>query len=142
MRRTVGIKTICSSRRRRKNWWGKFQLGLILLSSTFTQCFGFCQGFYFILNLCSNKTFGILVRLTIRLKHVGINLLENALDFLQFIFSRVQVLVEDEKIKGFLRCVGLELEDNFLDKEFVPKKKLIILFVNVVHSYQNGLGFL
>jgi len=35
--RIIGIKATCSNRQRRKIWWRKFQLGLVLLFSAFTQ---------------------------------------------------------------------------------------------------------
>jgi hypothetical protein len=34
MRRIVGIGTTCNNKKKRKNWWEKFQLGLVLFSST------------------------------------------------------------------------------------------------------------
>jgi hypothetical protein len=41
MRRIVGIGTTSNNKKKRKNWWEKIQIGLVLFFSTFTQCFGF-----------------------------------------------------------------------------------------------------
>jgi hypothetical protein len=41
MGRIVGIGATCNNKQKRKNWWKKFQLRLVLFSSPFTQCFGF-----------------------------------------------------------------------------------------------------
>jgi hypothetical protein len=39
--RIVGIRATCNNKERKRNWWNFFQLGLVLLISTFIQCFGF-----------------------------------------------------------------------------------------------------
>jgi hypothetical protein len=55
------------------------------------------------------------MKLTTRFQPMGINLLERSLDFLWVFSSKVLVLVEDEKVKWLLKCVGLEHEDSLFD---------------------------
>jgi hypothetical protein len=48
--------------------------------------------------------------------------------------------MEDEKVEWFLKCVGLKLKNNLLSLKVCPQKRFF--FVDVVHSYWNGLRYL
>ncbi len=118
MRRIVRIGATCNNKWRRKN-----SIRVSFIFFNLHSMFWFWLRLLFHFELVFQWNLWDFNEIDCQTRTCGINLLKRVLDFLQVLFSRAQILIEDEKVEWTLRCVGLELEDNPFDYKVCPKKK-------------------